>query len=176
MARIVLVVTLAIGVWAGDCHAVPDRARRPEQPMPDDLPPVALDQLTKQGAAQFGDWLVCKNIDENGLIIIQRQSKLAIYLPWASNGWVNYRTADGTSYVLWSKGGSDPQQRNYYLDKLLAQPPPGRLVAGKHTFQAWTVTVADDAIEFQCSAMGCRMTVRRHDPGFVHNGRSIGNK
>jgi hypothetical protein len=174
MRRLLLVIGLAAGLCAGECAAVPDRAPRME-PAPDQLPTIALDQLAKEGGVLFGDWLVCRNIDENGLIIIHRQSKLAIYLPWASNGWVNYRTSDGVSYVLWSRGGADPQQRNYYLDKLLAQPPPARLAAGKHTFQSWTVTVNDDVIDFHCSSMNCRMSVQRHASDFTHNGRTIGN-
>jgi hypothetical protein len=137
-------------------------------------PPFALDQLPKDGALVFGNWVIGHTAHENGIILIQKQTRLAVYLPWASNGWVNYRSTDGTSYVLWSRGGSDPQQRDYDIDRLLAKQPHGRIANGKFTFQNWTLIVTDETLQFQCSAMGCRMTVRRDAPVFVHNDRTIG--
>src|SRR5690349_20083763 len=114
-----VLVSCTLVLWASQGQAVPDRAPSVKYDEPEQLQAIALDKLPKEGFAVFGGWLVCNNIDEHGVIVIHRQTRLAIYLPWASNGWVNYRSGDGTSYVLWTHGANDPQNRNYYFEKFI---------------------------------------------------------
>lgn len=158
---------------AGNAIAAPIR-ESPRNPEVEEKPSVPLEKLAKDQTASFGDWTVGHAHEENGLILIHRPSKLAVYLPWSSNGWVNYRTGDGTSRVLYSRGDSQPQGREYHLDKLLAKPAPMNLAAGVHTLQMWTVTVTAETMEFHCKAMNCRMTIRRSEAKFTHNSRTIG--
>src|SRR5262249_15543558 len=163
--------TLGFGATRSD--AVPDRAPSVKYEEPEQLKAIALNDIPKEGFAVFGGWLVCSNIDEHGVIVIHRQTRLAIYLPWASNGWINYRTADGTSYVLWTHGTSDPQNRNYYFEKFIDKPPQARLAPGTHKFNQWTVTVTASAMEFHCAALNCRMTIRANESTFTHNKRTV---
>ncbi|MBI1831748.1 MAG: hypothetical protein HYR84_09895 [Planctomycetes bacterium] len=170
--KLLLAATLGFFV-ATSITAAPIRMPLADDSAPHEPPPIPLTQMPKDGNLAFGRWIVGNAQHENGLILIHKETRLAVYLPWASNGWINYRTGDGNSFVLWSRGGSDPQGREYDLDRILAKPPPGRIAPGKYTFQSWAVTVTDLEIEFHCSAMGCKMRIQRDIPAFTHNGRTI---
>ncbi|MBM3995950.1 MAG: hypothetical protein FJ303_17630 [Planctomycetes bacterium] len=170
--RLLFVATL-VTMGALSAGAAPIRMPL-AQNEPTELPPVHLTQMPKDSNLAFGRWIVGHAQAENGIVLIHKDTRLAIYLPWASNGWINYRTADGNSFVLWSRGGSDPQGRDYDLNRILAKSPPGRIASGKYTFQTWTVTVTDFQIDFHCSSMGCTMRIQRDPPSFTHNGRTIG--
>ena len=174
MQRPILFASLLLMLVAVNADAVPIRDPHDKPDAPPQLAPIALDQLPKSDIAAFGNWVIGHTPSENGVILIHRQTRLAIYLPWASNGWLNYRTPDGVSYILWSRGGSDPQGREYDIDRILSKPPQQRVAPGPYKFQSWNVVVADDVIEFQCTAMGCRLIVRRDGTTFVHNDRVLG--
>jgi hypothetical protein len=174
MTRPLLFASLSLLFLAPAADAVPIRDPHDKPDAPLQLPPIALDQLAKTDVAAFGNWVVGHTPHENGLVLIHRQTRLAIYLPWASNGWINYRTPDGVSYILWSSGGSDPQGRDYDIDRILGKYAQQRVAPGMYKFQTWNVTANDAAIEFHCTAMGCRMTVRSDGTTFVHNNRVLG--
>jgi hypothetical protein len=118
-----------------------------------------LHLLEKNGGANFGDWAVWR-YEEGGaaIFLINQKTGYAIYLPWSSNGWINYRTKDGDWHVLFSKGEPEPQKRDDY------------------TFKDWTVKVTKDLIDFHNSTHDDRMTIRRSTGEFIHNGRAIGGK
>ena len=174
MHRPLLFASVSLALFAITADAVPIREPHDKPDAPLQLPPIALDQLPKDGVAVFGNWVIGHTPHENGVVIIHCQTRLGIYLPWASNGWVNYRTPEGVSYILWSSGGSDPQGREYDMDRILGKPPHLRVAPGMYKFQTWNVTASDAAIEFQCTSMGCRMTVRSDGTTFVHNNRVLG--
>jgi hypothetical protein len=139
-----------------------------------EIPAIPLDKLAKDGVIAFGDWVVGQTSHENGILLVHKQTRMGIYLPWASNGWINYRSADGTGHVHWSQGGSAPQQRDYELDRLFAKPTQQRVAPGRYDFQTWNVTVTDDTMVLNCTNMGCRLTIRRDVPAFTHNARTVG--
>src|SRR5947207_2631062 len=174
MQRPLLFASLSLTFLAINSGAAPIREPHDKPDLPLQLSPIALDQLPKTDVAAFGNWVVGHTPQENGIILVHRQTRLSIYLPWASNGWINYRTPDNVSYILWSSGGSDPQGRDYDIDRILSKPPQQRVGPGTYKFQMWNVSATDAAIEFHCTAMGCRMTVRSDGMTFTHNNRVIG--
>jgi hypothetical protein len=127
---------------------------------PEELPSIELTRLEKEGGAVFGDWLVW-NHDQGGhsIFLINQKTGLTIYLPWVSNGWINYRTNDGAWYVLYPTGA-----------------PPVRLATGKFVMKGWTVTITDDGIDFHTPNVPSRINVRAASPEFTHNSRTIGGK
>ena len=64
---------------------------------PEEPQPIELTKLDMDSGAHFGDWLVWNhNQGGHSIYLVNRRTGLAIYLPWSSNGWLNYRTAEGT--------------------------------------------------------------------------------
>jgi hypothetical protein len=148
-----------------------------DQPDAPELTPIALDQLPKKGVAAFGNWIVGHTPQEHGILVIHRQSRLGIYLPWAADSWVNYRSVDGVSYILnpFPRTDVGQMERDYDIDRMLSKAPQTRVAPGTNKFGEWTVTVAPDRIDFHCKAIqGCRMTVRSDGSTFVFNDRVIG--
>lgn len=174
MGRFCAIALLGCGTVGG--QAAPIRESHGYRGPMEEKPSIALNMLPKDQTATFGDWIIGHTPDEHGIILVHRPSKLAVYLPWASNGWVNYRGTDGISQVLYSRGAPSPQGRDYNLDKLLAKPSPPRLSPGACEIQQWTVTVTEDSIQFHCKAMNCRMIIPRFAGNFTHNNRTIGGQ
>jgi hypothetical protein len=165
-------VSLLLGVGAIFAAPLREPHDHPDAP---ELRPIALDQLPKDGIAAFGNWVIGHTPQENGILVIHRHTRLGIYLPWAADSWVNYRSTEGVSYLLAPRGNPSQMHRDYDIDRLLAKPPQTRIAAGTYKFGNWTVTVAEDRIDFHCSAaMGCRMTVRPGGNTFVFEDRVIG--
>lgn len=140
---------------------------------------VELTQLEKNEGANFGDWVVWR-YDDGGraIFLINQKTGYAIYVPWSSNGWVNYRDKAGTWFVVFSKGQAEKQNRDDLKIKMFLdmKRPAVDLEPGKSTFKDWTVTVSKDEIKFRCGEHDDRMTIRRGAGAFVHNGRTIGGK
>jgi len=143
---------------------------------PEELPGIALNRIEKDSGALFGDWILW-NHDAGGhsMFLINRKTRLVVYLPWVSNGWLNFRTGEGTWYVLFPTGTPSLQNRaELNVEKFLDKQPPGvRLAAGKHVMNGWTVTITDDAIELETQNVLSRISLRATAPDFTHNGRSI---
>ncbi|MBI2808425.1 MAG: hypothetical protein HYX68_25850 [Planctomycetes bacterium] len=151
---------------------------------------IGLHLLEKNAGAHFGDWAIWR-YDEGGksLFLINQKTRYAIYLPWTSNGWVNYRSNSGEWYVLFSKGEAKPQNRDDlkiapFLDKKPAQAIEHGTykfveksnVNGKDVTILWTVKVTPDLIDFHCDGYDDRMTIRRASGQVIHNGRTFGAK
>jgi hypothetical protein len=138
-----------------------------------------LHLLTKNAGATFGDWVVWR-YEEGGaaVFLINQKTGFSIYLPWSSNGWINYRDKGGEWYVLFSKGEAEKQNRDDLpIAKFLEKKRPAvALEAGKYTFKDWTVKVTKDHIDFHSSTYDDRFTVQRSSGEVTHNGRSIGAK
>jgi hypothetical protein len=143
---------------------------------PEELPSIQLTRLEKDGGAVFGDWFLW-NHDQGGhsIFLIHQKTGLTVYLPWDSNGWLNYRSSEGVWYVLFPTGTPSPQNRSdlnfeTYFGK---KAPPVRLASGKFVMKGWTVTITDEAIELQTQNVPSRISVRASAPEFTHNGRTI---
>jgi hypothetical protein len=139
---------------------------------------VELHLLEGRSGATFGDWTVWR-YDEFGkaIFVINQKTGYSIYLPWSSNGWINYRDKDGEWYVRFSTGASEKQDRkDLKIEPFLKKKTSVVLENGKYTFKDWTVTVSKDSIDFHCSAGDDRMIIRPSSAEIVHKGRPIGNK
>ncbi|MBM3995951.1 MAG: hypothetical protein FJ303_17635 [Planctomycetes bacterium] len=139
---------------------------------------VELAMLKDGDGATFGEWTVWR-YDEHGkaLLLIHAKSGLTIYLPWLSNGWINYRQKTGDWHIQYSKGDPKTQKREALkIEPFLSKKSASSLEPGKYRFDAWTVTVTKDAIDFRCSTADDRLTVRRTSGEAVHTGRVVGGK
>jgi hypothetical protein len=139
---------------------------------------VELSSLEKNGGANFGDWAVWNHHDLGpALLLVNQKTGYAIYLPSASNGWINFRTKDGAWMVLFSKGEPEAQDRkDLNVAQFLDKRPPVDLDEGKATLRDWEVKIAKDTIEFHNASYGDRLTISRTSGAFVHNARTIGDK
>lgn len=138
-----------------------------------------LHAIEKNGGAHFGDWVIWRYDEgEKAIFIVNQKTGLVVFLPWSSNGWVNFRPKDGEWQILFSKGDAKKQNRDdLMIAGFLKRPRPDiALENGKTAFKDWVVTVTKDSIEFHCSTYGDKMTVRRSSGEAVHNGRTIGKK
>lgn len=134
-----------------------------------------LQNLARDAGANFGDWTIW-NYQEGGpaFVLVHPKTGSIIYLPWASNGWINFRAKNGDWQLLCSKGEPIAQERKeLQLAKFLDNRPTLELEAGKYTFKDWTVKVAKDKIEFHNSAYDDRLIIQPTTAEFVHNGRKI---
>ena len=165
---------VALAAWTG-VTAAPVRERNyklePEGP-----PPIALDKIAANAGAVYGDWLIWR-YDDGGqsVMIVNQKTNMVVYLTWQSNGWINYRTGGGVWHVLFPTGTPSLQNRSDLdANRFAGKVPTHRLAEGKHTFQNWTVTVADDGIEFYCPNVRSQIIVRPNSAAFTHNERVIG--
>ncbi len=143
---------------------------------PEELRPIELTRLDKDGGAHFGDWLVWNhNQGGHSIYFINRKTGLTVYLPWSSNGWLNFRTGDGTWHVLYPTGAPSLQdRRDLDIQKFLGkQPPAVRVAPGNYKIQNWTITVTDDAMEIHTPNVRSTINLRATAPEFMHNGRTI---
>jgi hypothetical protein len=162
-----------------DGAAAPIRQPHDRPDEADPLKVIALDQFPKDGIAAFGNWVIGHTPQEHGILVIHRHSRIGIYLPWAANSWINYRSVDGTSHILYPfpRTDSGQMQRDYDINRLLGKAPQTRIGPGNYKFQTWTVNVSHDRIDFNCSSMnGCRVTVRSDGSTFLFNDRVIGGQ
>src|SRR5262245_4415854 len=110
---------------------------------PDEMPMMALDRLDNDGGVRLGDWSSWR-VDGGGkwYVIGTRQTGLGMYLYWGSNGWVNYRTGEGTWMVLFPTGTPSPQdRRDLDIQRFLGKRANVRIAPGKYMIQNWAVTV-----------------------------------
>ena len=100
---------------------------------------------------------------------------MIVYLPWSSNGWLNYRVSAGQWFDLLSQGTPDAQKRDdLQAARFVGKQPAAILAPGRYLFERWAVTVSSDALDFHNTAPhNDRMTIRPYTPGFTHNGRMI---
>jgi hypothetical protein len=134
-----------------------------------------LQNLARDSGAKFGDWTIW-NYQEGGpaFVLANQKTGYVIYLPWSSNGWINFRAKDGEWMVLYSKGEPEAQERKeLLLAKLLDQRPTLNLELGKYTFKDWTAEVTKDKIEFKNGNYDDRLSIQPTAAEFVHNGRKI---
>ena len=126
----------------------------------------------------FGDWAVWNHPDLGpALLLIHQKTGYAIYLPWSSNGWINFRAKDGNWMVLFSKGDPEAQDRkDLNVARFLEKRPTANIEEGKSTFREWEMKVGKDTIEFHNLNYGDRLTVSRSSGAFIHNARTIGSK
>jgi hypothetical protein len=175
MMRLLTLACVLLLAFDGSAAPIRQPHDRPDEPEP--LPPIALDQLPKKDVAAFGNWVVAQTSHEHGILVIHRQSRMGIYLAWAANSWVNYRSVDGVSYMLNPFPSTDVgrMERDYEINRLFSKPTQTRVAPGTHKFGQWTVTVTPDRIDFNCTALqGCRMSVRSDANTFTFNDREIG--
>ena len=146
---------------------------------PEEIKPIELTKLDMDAGVLFGEWILWNhNQGGHAVYLVNRRTGLAVYVPWSSNGWVNYRTGDGTWYVLFPTGTPSPQdRRDLDIQKFLGkQPPTLRVAPGVYKFQAWTVTINGDEMEILTPNIQSTITLRGSVPEFTHNGRTIGGK
>lgn len=169
LLALLFVATAAVALAAPNRE--PAGKSGPEEPMPIDLAKVAMD-----GGALFGDWIMWNhNQGGHSVYLVNRRTGMAIYLPWSSNGWLNFRTSDGTWYVLFPTGTPSLQdRRDLDIQKFLGkQPPTARVASGVYKFQAWTVTVTGDSMEILTPNVLSKITFRANSSEFTHNDRTI---
>lgn len=142
---------------------------------PDETPMMALDRLDNDGGVRLGDWSIWR-FDGGGksYFIVNHQTGLGMYLYWGSNGWVNYRTSEGTWMVLFPTGTPSPQdRRDLDIQRFLGKRANIRIAPGKYMIQNWAVTVTGDTIEFDTKNVPSTIRLQANSPEFTHNGRSI---
>lgn len=165
-------LVLLAGMVGSGAALVPDKGKEEEKTTP-------LHLIEKNAGANFGDWVVYR-YDEGGkaVFLINQKTGFVIYLPWNSNGWINFRPKDGEWHVLYSMKNAEKQDRSDLKigDFLKKNRPDVAVENGKYMFKDWTVTVTKDDIDFRCSTYDDRMTIRRTSGEVVHNGRDIGDK
>jgi hypothetical protein len=155
----------------------------------DEQETTELHLLGKNDGASFGDWNVWRYYD--GFFLMNTKTDYVVYLPWTSNGWINYRTDKGKWYVLHAKGEAKEQDCSDLdadVKALLKKKPAATLETGKYKFegiiddkgkksrQQWNVRVARDYMDFHNSGTDDRFTIRRNSGEIVHNSRLIGGK
>lgn len=143
---------------------------------PEEIAAVDLTKVDMDAGVLFGEWILWNhNQGGHAVYFVNRRTGLVLYLPWSSNGWVNYRTGDGTWYVLFPTGTPSLQdRRDLDVQKFLGRQPPNvRVAPGIYKFQAWTVTVTAEAMEILTPNVQSTITLRAAAPEFTHNGRTI---
>jgi hypothetical protein len=201
MNRALLATFILLGmltVWPGARvgHAGSAAAPRDEkgkiEPKKDQATPksVELNLLEKNAGANFGNWAVWR-FDEGvkALVLVNQKTGYAIYLPWSSNGWVNYRTKEGAWHVVFHKGEPELQDRkDLKIAPFLGKRPTDNLEVGKYSFegteivegkkvvQRWTVKVTKEYLDFHNASYDDRLTIRRSTGEATHNGRTIAGK
>ena len=184
--RLLASFALLLFITAGSVRAQAD-GQDPKKEAPE---AIELHLLEKNAGAGFGDWVVWRyDVGDKAIFVINQKTGLVIYVPWTSNGWVNYGPGGGEWHVMFSKG--EPEKQN--LDDLkvaqfVGKRPATVLENGKFKFAVptkendkdvthqWTVKVTKDYIDFHCASYDDRMTIRRTSGEVVHNGRSIGKE
>ncbi len=175
MRRQLLRMSIVVLLWAG-LGFLGDVAAQDQGKVEKTAP---LHLLEKNAGANFGDWVVWRYEEgDPAVFLINQHTGLAVYLPWTSNGWINFRAKESEWQVLFPKGDPEKQNRDdlKIADFIKKPRPEVALETGKYSFKDWTVRVTQDAIEFRCATTDDRMTVRRASGEIVHNGRSIGIK
>jgi hypothetical protein len=163
---------------------LPDRPARTAgqvatQAVQGDKKTLALDAIPEDGGAKFGDWTIWRyDGGDKAIFLINQKSGYAIYLPWSSNGWINFRTGDAVWYVVFTTGQPEKQNRPdlpiaKFIDR---KPPPAELATGKYKFMNWTVEVTANVMQFHGSDFNASITFNINSPVFVHNDRKIGEK
>jgi hypothetical protein len=153
---------------------VPDRPAPPTKKAPQF---AKLDQLADEQGARFGDWVLWRHDSGgNAIVMVHQPSGQVVYMPWSSNGWLNFRLPNGVWNVLYTHGAPSPQNRSdLQIAKFLNRRPEVVVQPGAYKFQHWNVTVGADSIEFHNTAPHKdRMTIRPHAVEFTHNGRTVG--
>lgn len=137
-----------------------------------------LQNLARDSGAKFGDWTIWNyQVGGPAFVLANQKTGTVIYLPWSSNGWINFRAKEGEWKILYSKGEPEAQDRKeLQLTKLLEQRPTLELEVGKTTFKDWNVEVTKDKIEFKNGNFDDRLIIQPAAGEFVHNGRKIGAK
>lgn len=152
-----------------------------------DAEPIGLHLLQPNQGAHFGEWAVWRYDEgDKAFFLIHQKTGLTVYLPWTSNGWINYRTGDGVWHVLFSKGDAEYQKRDdLQVAKFLGKKPAPAAETGMFTFEAttmdngvkethtWTAKVTKEFIDFHNPKYGDRITIRANSSSFLHNGRTI---
>ena len=172
MRRLALLMSVVVVLFLGPVSAQ-DRDKDKEEKT------TQLHLLEKNAGANFGDWVVWRYDEgDKAVFLINQKTGLVIYLPWTSNGWINFRPKDGNWQVLYSKGEPKDQKRDDLMvaDFVMKERPGVVLENGKYSFKDWTVNVTKDVIDFHCSSYDDRMTIRRASGEVVHNGRTLGEK
>ncbi|MBI1831749.1 MAG: hypothetical protein HYR84_09900 [Planctomycetes bacterium] len=169
--RLIAISLIALLIPLADGHAVQDKNK-------DEPKTIELPMLQKNGGAQFGAWTVWNYAEgDKAVFMVHANSGLVIYLPWSSNGWINYRSKDGDWHVSFSKGPPKKQDRSdLKVEPFLAKKTTLVLEPGKYRFETWAVNITKDAIEFRCTTTDDRLTIRRMSGDAVHNGRGVGGK
>ena len=169
-------IALTILCTCGMAHAlVPDRPAPPSKKQAPQT--VKLDQLADENGARFGDWVLWRyDSGVQAIILVHQPSGQIIYMPWSSNGWLNFRPPNGAWHVLYSQGTPSLQNRDDLpVARLLSQRPEIHVQPGQYSFQKWNVTVGVDCIEFHNTAPhNDQMTIRPHAVEFMHNKRTVG--
>jgi hypothetical protein len=169
-----IAVVAILGISNLTYGLVPDR---PAPPNPYAVTTIKLTQLEKQGGACFGEWTIWRfDEDISAILLVHQPSQQVVYMPWSSNGWLNFRPPGGKWQVLYTQGQASPQERgDLNIAKFLTQRPPRVLERGVFAMEKWNVTVSNDTIEFLNTAPhNDRMTLRANAAEFVHNGRTVG--
>jgi hypothetical protein len=183
MRRFLAATTMAVAMFAfpGADQRADGQGKDPET--------IELHLLDKNAGAAFGDWNVWRYDEgDKALFLINAKTGYAVYLPWTSNGWINYRTDKGNWYVLLSKGEAKEQDRkDLKIEQFLKKTPAAALETGKYNFQAftvengkketqqWTVKVTKTHIDFHNARFDDRLTIRKNSGEITHNGRTIGD-
>jgi hypothetical protein len=169
-------LAVAVAVAVAVAWAAPDRKAPPN---PYAVRPTKLDELDKSRGARFGDWAVWR-YDDGGpaVLLVHQHTGTVIYMPWSSNGWLNFRDANGKWFVVFSSGTPDYQKRDdLKVARYVGQRPAAFLIPGQFTFDRWSVTVAGDTLELKNSgAHNDHIIIRATTSEFTHNGRSLGGK
>jgi hypothetical protein len=149
---------------------------------------VKLDALDENTGATFGDWTVWR-YGAKATVLRNTKTEYVIYLPWTSNGWLNYRTDKKEWFVSYSFGKPMTQDRSdLKVDDMFKKAPTVALEPGKYTVQGeitingmkmtqkWDVTVGKDTIEFANTDGKNKLVITKTSAEFTHNDRAIGGK
>jgi hypothetical protein len=161
----------------------PPEPKKEPEPKPEPKKEAAkstlrLDAVANGEAVRYGDWII-RRTDAGGddaVFFIHEKTRRTIYMPWTSNGWINYRDAKAAWFVVFSTGAPEPQNRDdlklgMYLDR---KPPAEELVRDSYKMKQWTVRVDAGQIEMVGIDFNDRIIIPRNGHVFTHNGRKIG--
>ena len=134
--------------------------------------------LAKGEGVRYGEWVLWRaTTGEDDAFWVHTKTNKVFYMPWTSNGWLNFRDTKGTWYVMYSMGPPELQNRDDlkvgdYTDR---PQPTVEMARGTFKLKQWTVTVNDTQIEMVGDDFKDRLVIPRLGSVATHNGRKMGD-
>ena len=133
---------------------------------------LALEKLSGDTAACYGDWVVARR-DDHYIVLAHPEEEVAIELWDESNGW--FRLArEGKELCVLSSGQTDSDQLHTDYVDLFSLEPSCTLKSGACTIGSYDIQVAGEEITLVCTENDDTITVSPDAARFLFNGREVG--